>query len=163
MAPPAATVSTRTPKLQDMAVVKLTVTGFRDIFSPTSKKQNRLTGYQMELVPDTAGKVRRDNDTIFVKRPGAMIRFEIASSQKEETYYPVGIMFLRKTPRPTNVSERLGLNNFDRLPSPNAQSLIINDHFSPSGVGDRYKFSIIIQRGSDGTLGIIDPGIEHER
>ena len=123
------------PMPQEKAVVTLTVTGFNNVFAPFN--------------------------TLFVQAPGAMIQFVIAPRMP---YYPIGIAFLRKDPAPTSIEERLGLQNFTRPQSQDAQCLLIDDHFVAGKPGTKvwYKFSIIIQSGSDGMLGIIDPGVVNE-
>ena len=147
------------PIPQEMAVVTLTVTGFNNVFAPF--KINRLTQFTMVLTKDLGGRVRLQDNTLFVKAPGAMIQFVIAPRM---THYPIGIAFLRKDPAPTSVEERLGLQDFARLQSQDAQCLLIDDHFDAGKPGTfvRYKFSIIIQSSSDGKLGIIDPGVVNE-
>lgn len=62
-----------------------------------------------------------------------------------------------------NDQKRLGILNFAQLKiRPDEHSLQLADHFKVKGRDDRYKFSVIIQRVQDGTVGIIDPGIVHE-
>ena len=147
------------PMPQEKAVVTLTVTGFNNVFAPF--KRNRLTQFTMVLTKDLGGRVRLQDNTLFVKAPGAMIQFVIAPRMP---YYPIGIAFLRKDPAPTSIEERLGLQNFTRPQSQDAQCLLIDDHFVAGKPGTKvwYKFSIIIQSGSDGMLGIIDPGVVNE-
>jgi hypothetical protein len=99
-------------------------------------------------------------DLLRVKFPGATIRFTV----KSDEYYPVGIAFwLREGVAKPNDEQSLGLSNFDpsrirRL----GHVLYITDTFKDEKPYDRYKFSVIIQRASDGAIGIIDPGIVHE-
>lgn len=102
-----------------------------------------------------------DGETLLVKRPGAKLHFEISPPE----YFPIGISFKLisgiDNPSP---HQRLGLHNFTYFkPEPKTHVLIIKDDFRDDDANDDYyKFSIIIQRGSDGELGVIDPGFRHQ-
>jgi hypothetical protein len=39
---------------------------------------------------------------------------------------------------------------------------VIVDSYRDTAPHVRYKFSVVVQRGADGRIGIIDPGIVHE-
>jgi type IV secretory pathway VirB2 component (pilin) len=147
------------PIPHDVAVVTVTVTGFNNVIGPF--KFNRLTQFTMALTNDLGGRIRLQNNTLFVKAPGAKLLFVIASRM---IHYPIGIAFSQQDPLPTTADERVGLPVFSRFQSPDAHTLLIDDSFvgGKPGSSVQYKFSIIIQSGSDGKVGIIDPGVVNE-
>jgi hypothetical protein len=102
-------------------------------------------------------------DDLHVRPYGATIRFTLASAPGDrESYYPVGVTFVREGKGSTSDEQRLGRVNFPpRQIHLEGQSLSITDNYKEEG-SVRYEFSIVIQRGSDGKIGIIDPGIVHE-
>jgi hypothetical protein len=151
-------------QLQDLAGVTFTVTDFNDVCAPAGHMRGGLTQATMLLTSDMSGNVRQVNATLHVKAPGATFKFIIVPDRGAETYYPIGIAFVQEDPRAANDHQRLGLQVFHRLHSPNPQFLLIGDHFPPTVPKTfvRYKFYLVLQRGSDGKLGIIDPGIVNE-
>ena len=156
------------------AEVALNVTGFKDVLAvrvPAAKRASLLTNSLSNCRGTTATMtmsephplVRVDSkepDTLKIKSPGATIRFTL----KSDEFYPVGIAFLLRegVARP-NDEQKLGLLNFDQSKIRRFGHVqYITDTFKDEKPYDRYKFSVIIQRASDGAIGIIDPGIEHE-
>jgi hypothetical protein len=105
--------------------------------------------------------VGENGKTLLVKWPGAKLHFEVTPPD----YFPVGISFklISGIDKPSP-EQRLGLHNFTYFkPEPQTHVLIIKDDFIDDQANDDYyKFSIIIQRGSDGELGVIDPGFRHQ-
>jgi hypothetical protein len=153
------------PQFQDLAEVTFTVTDFNDVCAPALPKGDGLTRATMELTSDKSGRVQKVNETTLrVEAPGATFKFTIVPDHGAETYFPIGIALVRVDPPAATVDERLGLQVFHRLQSPNAQVLFVDDHFAHTArrMSMRYKFCLVIQRGSDGKLGIIDPGIINE-
>jgi hypothetical protein len=119
--------------------------------------------YQMKLRrPDP--RTRIEGTDLIVRRPGGLIRFTVVSAAGDrERYYPVGITFLREGARSASDAQRLGFLNFPQTRTESdGSSLLIADTYRDPAKRIRYKFSVVIQRGSDGTVGIIDPGIVHD-
>jgi hypothetical protein len=104
------------------------------------------------------------DDVVYVRPPGAIIRFTITSAAGDiEKYYPAGITFVREGKHRISHEHRLGRNNFlQRKIFMDGRSLTLTGSYKHGEQGVRFKFSVIIQRGSDGAIGIIDPGIESD-
>jgi hypothetical protein len=159
----------------DTANVTLYVRRFRDVFAkdpPVTRKVSpgeppphfdRGTLHRMWMPKQRHPQVyikSNQPDTLHIKSKGATIRLTVRPAR----YYPVGIAFklLKGVPNP-NAHARIGFLNFEQSRTPrDPQSLFITDHFKDKGSDDQYKFSVIIQRVSDGAIGIIDPPIIHE-
>ncbi len=147
------------------AEILVTVTNFLDVLTPGNPRGGRITGFKMKM----KGKhphVSLKGEDIVVQRPGATIRFALAAPAKGgEKYFPIGITFVREAEHNECDEQRLGLLNFpQRLTRPDGLALSITDRYRdrPGAGRVRYKFSVVLQRGSDGKIGIIDPGIVHE-
>jgi hypothetical protein len=142
--------------------VIITVTRFKNVLAPDASRKGPGTDYTMKLrAKHPLAFIKGDN--LFIKRPGAAIRFTLASSRGKATYYPVGITFVREDEGSTSDVQRLGLLNFPQgLIRPDGPALTITDSYRDEARCVRFKFSVVIQRGSDGAVGIIDPGIVHE-
>lgn len=141
--------------------VVVTVTRFVDILAPGPGARD--TAYTMKLPrKDPRALIRGDN--IVVNPPGGVIRFKlVAPAGSGERYFPAGITFLREGQRSANDRQRLGLLNFRQAATRAAdQTITITDGYVDGRKRVRYKFSLLVQRGSDGRIGIIDPGIEHD-
>jgi hypothetical protein len=141
----------------------MTVIGFKDVLSSERSDGSQRTGYKMKLVNKPSGVVIR-GDVIYIKSAAADIRFTVASSVGDkENYFPTGITFVRQGTCEIGDEQRLGLSNFpQRKTRFERRSLSISARFKRTDNGVLYKFSVIIQRGSDGKIGIIDPGIGHD-
>ncbi len=142
--------------------VVITVTQFNDVFAGGGP-DGAGTGYAMQLrKPDPRAEIK--DDDIYVKRPGAVLRFTIASAETDRNrYYPVGIAFVREGNDSTSDEHRLGILNFPPLHMRvDGRTLLISDRYHAETRRVRHKFSVLIQRGSDGKIGVIDPGIIHE-
>jgi hypothetical protein len=144
------------------AEVVITVTEFRPVLSPELDGV-RDTDYTMRLKRPHR-RVSLKDDTILVKSPGAVIRLTITSPAKDKTkYYPAGITFVREDSDGLSEAERLGRPDLlQRRIVIDGQTLTFTDRFKKGKENIRYKFSVILQRGSDGAIGIIDPGIEND-
>ena len=98
-----------------------------------------------------------------VLHPTAPVDFEIKieSADPRESYTPLGIVFEQNAPAKGAKTDPQGKINFGpgRL---NGTTLLVHDHFARKGPEYHYEFFVIIQRGSDGKIGIIDPGILHD-
>lgn len=152
------------------AVIKLTVSKFVDVLRSEESENKRNTDYEMTVDPaqprvakgvGPKGKL----SALRVKGGGATFCFQIRSKDRKHQYFPLGIAFRRRNNRgPDNDKEDiLGRRNFSFASMHLfGRSLFITDSFKDCGQGDRYKFSVIIQRQHDGAIGIIDPDIIHE-
>jgi hypothetical protein len=150
-----------------VAPITLTVTDFRDV--ENTAEEERGTVHRMELEVDKHPRVSRDpNDasTLKIRKGDARLRFTIKSEDKRDkkaTFYPVGIAFRLRGAGDGKKLDRIGRATFWRKPLTfDGRSLTVYDDFSDVGPRKNFKFSVIIQRDTDGAIGIIDPGIEHE-
>ncbi len=142
--------------------VILLVTRFRDVLAPKPSRSGNATDYVMKLA-------RRDprvfvkGDDLYINNPGAPVRFTLASRPGDrQRYYPLGIAFVREGARSKSDEERLGFLNFPPEETrADDRSLLILDTYRDRAPAVRYKFSVYIQRGSDGAIGVIDPDIVH--
>ncbi len=149
--------------------VTIAVTKFKDVLASdalrgaSDGRGGRGTDYIMTLPKNDPLAEIRGND-IYIKPPGAILRFTITSARRGKTrYFPVGITYVREGDRNTSDEQRLGLLNFPQSEIyMRRQTLMITDSYKDKTKCVRYKFSVIVQRGSDGKIGIIDPGIVHE-
>jgi hypothetical protein len=142
--------------------VVIGVTKFRDVLANETSRGCRDTDYTMQLRrADSRAYIKGDD--IHVRRPGAPIRFTVTSSPNDKDhYFPVGITFVREDDRSSSERQRLGFLNFpQRATRAEGRTLTILDTYRDRS-SVRYKFSLVLQRGSDGKIGIIDPGIIHE-
>jgi hypothetical protein len=155
--------STKTTSSSTPAEIKMTVTRFKDVLASASSGTARGTGYEMKLSAEHPS-VSIKGDVIYVKSPGAGLRFTMAAAPGDrESYYPIGIAFVRAGKGNTSDEQRLGFLNFaQRDTRPEGRSLAITYRYLDDPKDVRYKFSVVIQRGSDGRIGIIDPAIEHD-
>ncbi len=143
--------------------VTIVVTQFKDVLAASPQDDCRGTGYTMKLAKNDPRAYVKGED-LFVRPPGAVIRFTLgAASRDRNRYYPVGISFVReRTPRGAD-ELRLGFLNFPQgATRMDERTLTITDTYKDPARLVRYKFSLLVQRGADGKLGIIDPGIVHD-
>lgn len=144
------------------AEVVLTVTEFRPVLTPEVRGLPS-TDYKMCLKRPHR-RVSLKDDTLVVKYPGATLRLTIASTANDKTtYFPAGVTFVREDSKNLSVAERLGQKDIlQRRIMIDGQTLTFTDRFKKGKDNVLYKFSVIIQRGSDGAIGIIDPSIEND-
>lgn len=149
-----------TSRTNSPAEVVITVTEFRPVLAPELSGA-RDTGYTMKLKRPHP-RVSLNDDTLVVKAPGAVIRLTIAAKDKIK-YYPAGITFVREDSDGLSESLRLGRPDLlQRKIVIDGQTLTFTDRFKKGTENVLYKFSVILQRGTDGAIGIIDPGIEND-
>lgn len=143
------------------AEIRITVVGFQNVLDNNVTCRN--TGYTIKLVKRNPRVYIKDG-LIHVRAPGATIWFIVVSSRDDkENYFPAGITFVRESDRNTSDVERLGLLNFPQKKTQIIEKTIsITDTYRDRKEEIKYKFSVIIQRGSDGAIGVIDPGIAHD-
>jgi hypothetical protein len=150
-------------RTKNPAEIIITVIKFRDVLASEASRAFRGTDYEMKMRRKHPRVFIKD-DVIYVRSPGAIIRFTINSSAEDkEKYYPSGITFVREGQDSTSDEQKLGKKNFlQRKIFLNGPLLTLTDSYKDEARNIRYKFSVVIQRGSDGKIGIIDPGIEHD-
>ena len=143
--------------------VTIAVTKFNDVLAAGAARGGGGTEYTMKLGKRHPRALIKGND-IYIKHPGATLRFTIASSGADkQRYYPVGIAFVREGDRISSHPQRLGHLNFPQSEtSVDGRTLLFTDSYQDDTRNVRHEFSVVIQRGSDGKIGIIDPGIVHE-
>lgn len=143
------------------AEVIITVTEFRPVLS-SKVRGARDTAYTMRL-KKAHRNVSLKDDIICVDAPGATIRLTIASAVGDKTkYYPAGITFVRDNGKCLSEELLLGRTHLpQRRIVIDGQTLTFTDRFRKGKESVRYKFSVIVQRGLDGEIGVIDPGIEN--
>jgi hypothetical protein len=103
----------------------------------------------------------RNHELLRIKPKGATLLFKITPDE----YCPVGITFSRWGKRQPTADDqkRLRILNFAQMKiRPDERTLQVTDHFKAIGRDARYKFSVVILRVKDGTIGIIDPGVVNE-
>jgi hypothetical protein len=111
---------------------------------------------------DRASQRAPNDPTIFVSLGGA-VSFEVtvtAAGGAIDLYYPIGIAFAagnkaRIKKRDVDVHDNFAQTYVD------GTSLFFTDYYLPTTYEASFKFSVIIQRASDGKVGVIDPGIVH--
>ncbi|HEY4301826.1 MAG TPA: hypothetical protein VGM73_13195 [Candidatus Didemnitutus sp.] len=142
--------------------ILLVVLKFNDVLQNDTPGEGG-TEYAMRLRRDDP-RARIEGTDLIVRRPGGLIRFTIASATDDRArYYPVGITFLREGARSSSDTQRLGFLNFPQARTEvDGATLLIADTYRDPAKRVRYKFSVVIQRGADGAIGIIDPGIVHD-
>lgn len=147
------------PKAIGPAEVIITVKEFRPVLSP-ELREARDTSYTMRMKRPHR-RVSLKDDTLFVNAPGVTIRLTIASSAGDKIkYYPAGITFVREESKCLSEVELLGRKNFQqRRIVIDGQTLTFANRFKKGKDKVLYKFSVIVQRGTDGAVGIIDPRI----
>jgi len=146
---------------QQPVEIVIAVTRFKDVLA--GEAGGGATGYSLKLRrPDPRAAIR--GNAIYIKRPGATLRFTFAAAAGGRArYFPAGITFVRTGDRNVSDAQRLGLLNFpQKLTRPEGSALVIVDTYQDKARCVRYKFSVLIQRGADGRIGIIDPDIIHE-
>ena len=165
--------------------ITLTVTRFRNLLEPAAGSAP-LTDFIMTGPEEGNGRLKMGDYqkgapagaryTLRVQRPGVVLRFTIAARADGERYLPVGIAFERGDgTAPTAVPVVTGNHGktdtpFSDLEIKGATIQVLDRPLG--GVPAKgettpprrvtYKFSVFIQRQSDGALGLIDPWIENE-
>ncbi|MEO6995279.1 MAG: hypothetical protein ABI273_16855 [Lacunisphaera sp.] len=122
-----------------------------------------IVDFQLKLAKRHSYVTVKDG-TVFVEYPGTPLKFTfVASRDPLKNFYPAGITFVREIDGGNANEDRLGLRNFPhhriRIDD---HSIYITDNYLRGKNVNAYKFSLIVQRDSDGAIGIIDPGMVHD-
>jgi hypothetical protein len=156
--------------------VVFTVNSFRNLLV-SGARQSHVTGVTITmpapnparcyLYPGSGGGA----PSIRVLRPGAALRFRVVGSD-DEPYLAVGVTFtsLANRKSPFAVACETGSGRPVGTPFGNLELVNRELFFADSLPGaaaspqtfTAYKFSVLIQRVSDGALGLIDPEVENE-
>ena len=141
------------PPATENAQVTFTVKQFRSLTSPADHGYiDALTA----LAPHPAVTLADENGlpTIHVKR-AVNIEISVDSADGSESYTPLGVYFEQRTDGPNGKNDPDGKINFAQWRSNNG-TVVMRSKFIQTG---RYEFFVIVQRGSDHSIGIIDPQI----
>jgi hypothetical protein len=152
--------ATENSKAGTPAEVTFTVLRFRPVVVANSDTQ--YTDAMMTLLAHPLVTVTGDSTNAVLHPHGAVdIEIRVQSIDPLESYTPVGIVFQQQVVGNGPKTDCDGRNNFAQAHL-NGSSLIVHDNFVQKGPDYRYEFFLVIQRGSDGKIGIIDPGIVNE-
>ena len=144
------------PPAEKNAQVTLTVTQFRSVTGkPTPGYVDTVT--TMVPHPDVTLIDVNGMPTFDTKR-ACNLEIRIASADANESYTPLAIIFEQRTTGSEAKTDANGWRNFEQSPAKNGNIIIKNKALLK---GD-YEFFILIQRTSDGSIGIIDPGIRNQ-
>ena len=147
------------------AVVNLKVddTGFHDMNSTTGAVEFKLLSkFEMSVEDHGRVEVRANGTKLNIKPGGATLRFHVQGKTGGGRYHPVGIAFLQTK---GNLGHRLGHDVFER-----EQIRVTEDYLEVTDCYEHleneapheYEFSLVVQHGDHGWIGIIDPPITHD-
>lgn len=140
----------------ETAQVTMTVTQFRPL---TSLAENRYVDATTSLSPhSTVRLVDREGMPTFICKEAVNLEITVASADPNEVYVPLAVTFQQQGDFTGEKRDRSGALNFERLTAPNGKLMFRNKALLRSPEG-HYEFFVLIQRLSDGALGIIDPAI----
>ena len=141
------------------AEVTFSVVKFRPV--TVANQGTQYTDATMTLAPHPLVSVT-GSEADATLHPTAPVDFEIkiVSFDSKETYIPLGIVFEQKAPSTGAKTDPRGNINFAPA-CLNGSTLLVHDHFVRKGPEYNYEFFVVIQRGSDGAIGLIDPAIVH--
>lgn len=145
----------------ETAQVTLTVTKFNPI-NPTG--EIRLVDYTASMKPHSrVSMVDRAGMPTFICKSAIDFEVTIASTDGE-TYRPLAITFQQYTDGvPADKKDVAGHANFERLAQATpANAISFRSKAARTGPAGRYEFFVLIQRVSDGAIGLIDPYIEND-
>lgn len=141
------------------AQATLTVTQFRSM-NPVANTD--FTDASTALVPQPAVTlVNVAGMPTFRAKRAHNLEIKIASADGNETHRPIGVFFRQKQDRLIGRADAEGRINFAWTISA-AGTLVIQHKFIQRGDDSRYEFFMLVQRVSDGAIGLIDPDINSE-
>ncbi|MBK8474783.1 MAG: hypothetical protein IPL39_00330 [Opitutaceae bacterium] len=141
------------------AQVTFTVVNFRTVTEAQPSTQFTDATMQLAEHPLVTFKGTPADGTLVLSGP-VDLEIRVVSEDGKETYKPVGITFEQNVKASGKRSDRHGRRNFAAAVLKES-SLVVRGHFLDRNPEANWEFSVIIQRGSDGAIGIIDPGIEN--
>jgi hypothetical protein len=158
---------TKSAETDTPAVIAFKITAFNPVLVDDCEKprSRSIPGGASQAVMRVVKKNPRvridpERQLISVNAPGAILQFVV----EPNLYLPIGISFwMLPTDAKVGAEQKAGLVDFeDPQIQRRGRTISINDRFKSGGPYFIYKFSMVIQRLSDGKLGIVDPGIENE-
>jgi hypothetical protein len=151
------------------AVVTLSVTDFQDILPTAASRGGYETAKEhltkADLLLEKNDRVSRcetaEGQQLQVQKGGPVpFRFMVEDAHKKETYFPVGIAFKCFGTVGTAIDHKMHRSFSTAGVHIIGSNLYFNYNYS-DGLTVGYEFFLIIQRESDGLVGIIDPGIKN--
>ena len=147
------------PSTEENARVTLCVTKFRSIMQEEGMGFVNAT---TALAPHAAVTLvsRSGMPTLLVRR-ATKIEIEITAADASVSYRPLAVYF---RPKLNGAKPRIDVDgkiNFAHWVSPKG-TLVIHDKYIHAGPDFNWEFFVIIQRVSDGEIGIVDPEIVNE-
>jgi hypothetical protein len=141
------------------AQVMLTVDRFRPMKSLTNPEFVEATTALASH--DAVRLIDRDGmPTLRVKR-AVDIEIGLSSNDPAESYKPLAVYFRQKTSPTTAQTDPEGRTNFTQAVTPKG-TLVMRHNCVLRGPNGHYEFYVLIQRVSDGAIGLIDPDVETE-
>jgi hypothetical protein len=152
------------------ALVTLTVLEFKGIlpddrnwhvFTPC---ENHMVKHEIALIKHDRVKLKGKNFVVEGFGP-VTFRFRIEDKKAQTVYYPVGISFKRReTGGEKDVMDACARRFFSNntIHIFGTDMYFTYDYRNYEGQTYNYDFFVVIQRDSDGLMGIIDPGIGHD-
>lgn len=141
------------------ASVTLTVTDFPDCIGSDGLPYVEAS-MALARHPDVRMTDRDGLATLVVKR-AVKIDVSVVSADPDESYKPLGIVFVQYPNAAGGLTDPDGTRNFTVSSRPGGVWEIL-DHAIDRGDNGRFEFLVVVQRASDGAIGVIDPGIETE-
>ena len=147
------------PKSAENAQVTLTVVKFRSIKSGTDR------GYVDAVMtlaghPDVTQVDRAGLPPLVVKR-AVDLEISVVSADRSESYTPLAVYFEQQVKGGAVKQDRSGKINITQWQT-NKDTVVIRNKFVHQGSDGEFEFFVVVQRASDGEIGIIDPMMTNE-
>lgn len=140
------------------AQLTLTVTTFR---SSASLSERIFVDAATSLAPHPAVTlVDREGLPTLVVGQALDVEVSVDSADPSESYRPIGILFEQQADASGAKTDPAGAANFTQWPT-NQGRIVIRNKYVHTGAHGQYEFFVVIQRVSDGAIGIIDPGMDN--
>lgn len=139
------------------ARITLTVTQFRQLNETTVGTRWTDATTSLAAHPSVTMSGQPELAILHVKR-AVDLAITVVSGNAGESYRPVAIIFQQKPASDGTLADPDGRRNFSAAVVSDS-TLTVRNRFDLRGV--RYEFFVVIQRVSDGAIGIIDPEIEN--
>jgi hypothetical protein len=140
-----------------LSLVTLTVNRFEDVL--TTRQQRRDTPHTMKAGKNRYVRIKPESPHL-LSVTGRCAHFFIRIKDMKGAFYtPFGLVI-----KPVKIVKRTrpGLH-YQMHIYPEDKGMFLSLDFGAPASGNVYEFFVAIKRESDHTIGIIDPGIEHER
>jgi hypothetical protein len=140
-----------------LSFVTLTVNRFEDVLNTAEKRRD--TQHTMKAGKNSYVRIKPESPNL-LSVTGRCAHFFIRIKDTKGAFYmPFGLVI-----KPVKIVNRTrpGLRYKMHI-YPEDKGLFLSLDFGADASGNLYEFFVAIKRESDHTIGIIDPGIEHER